>query len=277
MDATNIRGEKQMRKSTKAILGLAVGAILGFAGSANAAISVTSTRTAGTGQYAGQDIVRFFGAFAPGSPEALALATGLQSVKTTLTTPAQFQYVTGQFALPNNGATNPDVDLFGLNGDDLAYRTGTDKGSTVDGNAIGTGVFVHDPTGNAFSVQGLFVDGVSKATTANNSGGPATNGFVLFQNAKSVRVEGFVQQPGGGVPGSDPAALSPAAGTKGAGALFAVAVVPHLSSVNAQGIVAADKGPSTTFDVTDIVPEPGTLSVIGMGGMALLARRRRKA
>jgi len=274
-----------MRKSTKALLGLAVGAILGFAGSANAAIEVTSTRTPGTGQYLGKDIVRFFAAFSPTSPEAVAGANGLQGAKATLTIPSgNFSYVTGDFSGAPNA--NKDVDPFGLHSDDTFSRTSTVPGDPAAFQALGSSVFIYDTNGIGYTVQGMFVDGVSKAPTAVNNTA-ATNGLALFQNAKSFRVEGVVLSPDGITIAADTKAKTALAGTKGAGALFAVAVVPSGTQVNAAGGVSGDKGPVNSFDVTDVgavVPEPATLGVIGIGGMALfgmiggkgLLGRRRK-
>jgi hypothetical protein len=268
-----------MRKSTKAVLGLAVGAILGFAGAANAAITVTSTRTPGTGAYLGKDIVRFFAAFSPTSAEAVAGANGLQGVKATLTIPSgTFSYVTGQYAGAQT-PTNPDVDPFGGHSDDAFARTSTDRGDPNSFPALGSSIFVYDTNGFGYTPQAMFVDGVAKAPTAVNNTG-ASNGLALFQNAKSFRVEGVVLSPDGVSVAADTKAKTALAGTPGAGALFAVAVVPSGTNVNAAGAVSGDKGAVNTFDVTDpgsVVPEPATLGVIGMGGMALFGRRRRKA
>src|SRR3954469_16231411 len=88
--------------------------------SASAAFTVSQTITPGTGDLAGFDIVRFFGALSPTSPEVAGGATVLQSDKVTLTTDGtgNFKFLTGQFYAPNNGAANPDVDVFGEQGDD---------------------------------------------------------------------------------------------------------------------------------------------------------------
>jgi len=274
-----------MRNLKKYFVALAAPVLL--ASSAQAAITVTGTTTPGTGAYAGFDILRWFAAFPTNGPEATAGATGLQSVKTTLTIVTDpitktvdsdpthvFQYVNGQFVGAST-PSNPDVAIIGERSDDASSRNLTDPGDAAGFLALGSGVFVHDDGGNGFSLQGLFVDGVQKSLSAFNSSNATTNGLALFKNAKSFRVEGFVPQPGGGATGSDPAAKTAAAGQTGAGALFAIAVVPHGALVNATGLLAADKGDTQGFDLTIPVPEPGSLTMIGLGAMGLLARRRR--
>jgi hypothetical protein len=238
--------------------------------SASAAFVVTKTITPGTGDLAGFDIVRFFGAFGTASPEALAGATVLQSDKVTLVTDGtgSLKFLTGQFFSPNSGPTNPDVDVYGEQSDDTGFRTGS---SLAD--AISTGVFVHDPNFNAYSVQGLFVNDVSKTTTANKSSPTNNPSQQVFNAVNKLRVEGFVQSPAGGT-GGDPAAKTANAGQTGAGALFAMGIVPHGTVVNAMGQLSPDRGNVTDFDTT---PEPATFGLLSIGTIGLLARRRRNA
>jgi hypothetical protein len=262
---------KQLFASMAVVAGMAIST------SSRADFVVTTTRTPGTGQYAGLDIIRWFAALSPTGDEKAAGATGLQSAKVTLTildpgASNVFQYITGQFAGAPNA--NQDVAVLGERQDDATARTLNDKGDASVFAAQGSGIFIHDDNGIGFSLQGLFVDGVSKGPGAQNNTGTA-NGFNLFQNAKSFRIEGFVPQPGGGVTGSDSQAFTAAVGTKGAGSLFTIAVVPHNVAVNAQGILAADKGNQSNFDVTDPVPEPATLGLVSLAAVGMLARRRR--
>jgi hypothetical protein len=228
---------------------------------------VSEMVTPGTGDLAGFQIHRWFFAFNNSSPIAVAGANGMQSAKVTLQTDQTYKYLTGQFAPPNNGAANPDIDLYGTQADDTAYRTGT----SIATDAIGTGVFVHDPDFDVWSVQGLFVDGAAQATSKPNSS-TTNNPTQFFANAKNIRVEGFVQTPVGGV-GADPAAKTQNAGQMGAGALFAMQIVPNGALAVASGDVAGDKGPIVHFDV----PEPASMGVIGLAGALLLGRRRRQA
>lgn len=67
------------------------------------------------------------------------------------------------------------------------------------------------------------------------------------------------------------------------GALVAVAVVPTGASVRFRGLQAESQGVSddrdhkSFFDVTDgVIPEPGSISLLTLGAIGLLARRSRK-
>jgi hypothetical protein len=226
---------------------------------------VSEVVTPGTGDFAGMDIHRFFYSFNDQSPPGTAGAVALQSAKVILDAPgAGYKFLTGQFAPPNSGAANPDIDLFGKQNDDTMARTGT------TGSEVGTGVFIHDPDLDEWSVQGLFADGVSQTLARQNS--TATfNPTQFWGGTKQIRVEGFVTNPPGGV-GGDPAAKTATAGTEGAGALFAVAVVPTGSSVGlAQASLSANAGPV----LNAVIPEPTTLGFIGLAGIALAGRRRK--
>jgi len=242
-------------------------------------MQISETVKPGTGDLAGFDIHRFFVAFSPTDLQGVASANGLQSVKVTLSTtdPNGLKFLEAQIT-PPAFPTNPDVDVTSRTGDDAIYRTATTHGDVNAFTGFGTGVFVHDPDFDAFSLQGLQVNGVSASTTAQDAQSPTVNGSKLFHGAKSLRVEGFVQNPTTPTPanpvGADPSAKTATKGQIGAGALFAVAIVPTGASVDATGILAADKGPTTEFGN---VPEPGTLGFIGLAATTLLALRRRNA
>jgi hypothetical protein len=260
-----------MRAGIAALLATTI-VCIGLAEQAGATIIVTRTLTAGTGGYAGQDIYRYFAAFSPTSPEAMAGATGLSSIKCTLSIQGAgtFQYTTGQF----DGAdfpANPDVDVIGGHATDAALRLRNDPGDSNLLTAVGTGAFVHEDGGFGFSFQGLFVDGVGKPLTVVNNTG-TSNGYNLFQNAQSIRIEGYIPPGPGGVQASDSSAKTLSAGQDGAGALFAVAVVPHNAVLQASGVVAADKGDLTAFPV---MPEPSSVAMVSVAAFGVLLHRRR--
>ena len=92
----------------------------------------------------------------------------------------------------------------------------------------------------------------------------------VFGPAKSIRVEGFVVNPPGGV-GADPAArVQSNPYQEGAGALFAMAIVPTGSRVAMFGSFSANAGP-----VLSLIPEPGAIGFVGVVALALVGRRRR--
>jgi hypothetical protein len=247
-----------MKKWTKLVLGAAIAMA---SASASANIVVTSTRTPGTGATLGFDVVRFFAAFNSASAEAVAGASGLQSVNATLeSSPGalKFKFSDFDFDLEN------DVDVNGATIPDPIARAN-------NSNNIGTMVRVV-PAG---SFSNASVAPTGSRSDPDGDGTPNSSPSQTFANVKSFRVEGFQKNPPDG-PGFDPAAKTDSA-IPGSGALFAVAVVPTGSAVHAIGELSADKGSLNAFDVTSGIPEPTSLAVLGLAGTALLGRRRRTA
>jgi hypothetical protein len=225
--------------------------------------AVSEVVTPGTGALAGYDIHRFFFAFNASSPPGTAGAVGLQALKVILQTNTNFKYLEGQFVPPDNGPANPDIDLYGQQGDDAAYRTEN------SGDTTGTGVFIHDPDLDPWNLHGLFLDGVAQPATRTDSSS-TNNPRAVFGPAKSLRVEGFVSNPPGGV-GADPAAkVQSNPYQEGAGALFAMAIVPTGSQVLMLGSFSGTAGPV----LNAWIPEPSALGFIGIAGITLTGRRR---
>jgi hypothetical protein len=85
------------------------------------------------------------------------------------------------------------------------------------------------------------------------------------------QMEGFEKNPPDGTRGDVNAKTA-----TGMGALFAVAVVPTGTTVQAFGSVAADQGGIGDFDVTAtvIVPEPGVATALAL--LALIGGRRNR-
>jgi hypothetical protein len=89
---------------------------------------------------------------------------------------------------------------------------------------------------------------------------PDSNPVAEFGNSKSFRVAGFVNPPG--------AVASTLSRT------FATAVVSPGSVVRVQGELASEvPGFSQPFDYT--IPEPASLTFVGLGALGLMGRRRR--
>lgn len=228
---------------------LAVGAaVLLGAGVANADFIVTSTRTAGTGALQGFDVVKFFGQ--NDGTGGTAGSTKLQSVSLTMSVD------TG----------NLKLDFRDLDGD-----------AVNDANILGSGVAAGSPTGTYIRPGGIATFNAVLVEPGGGSSDPDGDGTAnsdpstdpkFTSQLKSIRVDGF-----------QPPANAPAAGTA-PGAQFAAAIVPTGNAVHMVGSIAGEAGSAVPVNYTDPgnnIPEPASLSLVGLGALGFLGRRSRKA
>lgn len=262
---------------------------------------VYSTRSTGTGANAGFDIVRWFARFTPGSDEDGS--GGLLTAGVTMQADKAFKFLTYN---PGSGNT---LDLTGGN------TSSRGNNGTVtpfnNNNTIATFIAVrkfdaiYDPTandGDGQNDQGNFYiafSAINPSTAPGNTQATSPFSGYLYSGTtppsdpakqiKEFRVEGTNQASVGTGTLPDPSAKSTDPnGSRGA--LFAVAVVPTDTTVRilAAGFIANNRkfalfdagGRETNFGTTvfeNAVPEPGTLSIVGIGILGLLARRSRRA
>jgi len=267
---------ERMRKSIKGLLATAVLGSLTM--SASAVMTITSTREIGSGTaqpngLANFDIIRFYAKFDNATTEGAAGAIGLQSVKATLTTPdGTFKFRTVDL----DGSPVDDNDTAIANDYDVQLSKTNKSTARTSLTAVGTAIRAWDFNNSGagdpdatFTVTGLFPTGNTNANP-----GPPPN----YQNLKEFRVEGALLNPAGRTAADTQAKVaSVGSAAKNAGALFAIAVVPHDATVTALYDLAADKGDHSIGSETNFAPEPGTFALLGLGVIGAMARRGRKA
>jgi hypothetical protein len=262
-----LRGEKRMRKISMAL----AGAVLGlFGASSNAAILVNSQTVDGTGALAGDTIIRLYAAMLPGSDEVLGGAKGLQSAKVTIDSDQPMKITTAALNAP---FVPNDADIYGQDS-----SADAESGVPVDprSDSANVGTFVRVGT-SAFApwapqylegAPGVGVNLIGRNATSGSANPPVTAAEIQtnFGSTKHLRVDGILQAS------FDATALTPN-NNPGSGALFAVVVVPKGAKVTVTGQLAGDSGAISDF--TYPVPEPTSLTLLGIGAVGLLGRRRR--
>jgi len=294
-----------MSKRLKAVFAVAaVVTGMAMASSSEASIIVKSTRTTVTGGGDSLfDVIRFYAQIVPGGSETTQGATGLSAAAITMTADQAFKFG----FVDRTGDQLPDWDPIRIS----PVSGGLAASPLTDNNNVNTIVAVRPydapaaNQGGSISIpSGLYAiyptpnvgDGKAPPQDSQDNDGdqtvspgdfdprtiyqsPLVAGFQTSPGLKTFRVEMFNSAV-------DPSALPGNANyTRGVnnrgddygGAMFAIAVVPHLTTVNINGSLAADKGDQQAVNFTDAVPEPGSVALIGAVGLGLLGRRRRKA
>jgi hypothetical protein len=267
---------------SKGIKGLLAGAVLGtVTTSANAAMIVTSTRDPGTGTAQpngldGYDIVRFFAKFDATSPEGLAGAIGLQSVKATLNFLPINKTSTFKFRTVDlDGAPVDENDTPIANDFDVQLTKTNKTTARTSTSAVGTTIRAWDFNNNGDPDATFTVTGLSPTGNTNANPGIPPN----YTNVREFSVEGALLNPVGRTAADTHAKVANAAtAARNAGALFAIAVVPTGADVQLTYDLAADKGDHTVgvwYDPFD--PEPSTFGLLAVGAAGVLTRRSCRA
>jgi hypothetical protein len=261
------QGEKRMRRAallTASVIGLGLATIASAAPQQTfQGFVLDNRRIVGTGTMAGFDIVQFF---------VRNTGTGLQTGTTKL-------LATDLTVMSNNDQLNPSA--AGVAARLKFDFRDIDQSDTVgDANILGAGLA---PAGTG--LQGSYVrigalgsvtvppgdagfDPAPPARLSDNNGDsePDNDPAAKFANLKSFRVVLF----------NTAAPDATSASNGGLGAFLAEAVVPTgVAAPRIVGGISAEQGASVPIDYTAPIPEPTTLTVLGLGAMGLLGRRRR--
>jgi len=249
--------------------------------SADLILGTARTQSIASGPWAGMDQVRFYIL----NDGANGTGTKLIGVAAQMTTDQHFNF---RFANLDADST-PDADIQMSetttipfhNSDGSEPTNRTTAAFSTSATSINTGTAIR-PVGSGktnWNAQ-VFIPTIPESnptvTLNPDDGGvetatPTTVTNYNNTNINSFRVEGAYLGPQFAVPAG--ANLN-----GGLGALFAVAIVPHGASVTMTTSAAGDIGPTLDLPaLTNAVPEPATLGLLSLGGMAILGRRRRKA
>jgi len=270
-----------MRIRIPILTAVAAAALMGSA--AHADVIVTSVRATNANLPAYDTV--FIYAKNDGTGAEAAGAQGIVSVFVDITDNTQAGLLAGLYRTGGTTTSTAANTLARANGDPTGAQMGNNKTFNSNTGTIpvyGTSTY---PVDAGIAELYSWIGNGNINTNYNSPGNESANGAFAPQGSTSTTVANnpygvlltsFHSEGGyaGGIDGSVLGGIG-----DGNGALIAVAVVKHLDAVSFSGQVGTDVGNIVSFAGTDGVPapEPASLGVLALGGLALLARRRKTA